>query len=166
MEIRLTRTRLIVLAALVAAGGVYLLIDWLVVTDRERVEQAVAGLARAVESGDPRAIEPYLADDFRPRGLKPEEFATWYAGFIAVFPVQKVSLYDCTVAMDKSDPDRAAATVMSIVVAKHPAGDFRLDWRLEFRRENKTEWKLELARAWLPLNGAEIDFRAAAQWAR
>lgn len=166
MEIRITRTRLAVLVALVAAAGVYFLVDWLVVTDKERVERTLGELARAVEKNDPAALTPFLDSSFRLGGMNAEEFVEWYAGALGRMRVKRVSLYDCDVALDAKDPDAASATAMTTVVLDRPAGEYRVDWQLEFRRRGKTEWKLAGARARQPLTGIEIPLRAVSDWLR
>ncbi len=159
MQIQITRTHLVVLAALAAAAGVYFLVDWLVVTDKERVAGAVDGLGRAVETNDAGALAPLLDPSFRLRGMNAAEFAPWYAAVLDRLKVKRVSLYDCTVELDAKDPDAASATVRTTVVLERPAGEHRIDWQLEFRRRSPTEWKLAGARAWEPFTGIEIPLR-------
>ncbi len=166
MYVRVTRARLVILAALLAAAGVYFLVDWLIVTDKERVERTLGELARAVEENDAAAVTSRLDASFRLGGMNADEFAAWYAGVLERLKVKRVGLYDCTVTLDDKDPDAASAAVMTILAMDRPPGDYRIDWRLEFRRRNKTEWKLAGVRAWQPLTGVEIPLRAADDWLR
>lgn len=159
MQIKLTRLRIVVLATLILAAGIYFLLDWLIVTDTEHVEMAVTELARAVEENDVEAIMPFLDDDFNMAGLNLRQFREWHKGILEVLHVKRVSEYETTVEIDGGDRDTARAEVLSFVEADRAGGAQRVDWRLEFRRRGEDEWKLRRVRAFRPRDGREIPLR-------
>jgi hypothetical protein len=55
-------------SAAVGLAAVVMLVEWLWVTDNERIEQTVYGLARAVAAGDSAKTLTFLADDVRYMG--------------------------------------------------------------------------------------------------
>lgn len=166
MYVRITRSRLIILGIALAAAGAWLLVDWIVVTDKERVEQTLGDLARAVETNDPAALAPFLDPSFRLGGMDAETFQPWYEGVLAHLKVKRVSVYDSKVVLDDKNPDAATASVITYVILDRPAGEYRVDWQLAFHRRTPTEWKLARVRAWQPMTGAEIPLGAVNDWLR
>jgi len=172
MEIRLTKTRLIVLGVLVLGVGGYFLLDWLIVTDVERVEMTLDRIEKAVETSDVEAVMPFLDDSFRLGGMNPEQFHAWYAELLKRMHVKNVSQYDRKVQIDEGDRDVAIAVVQSFIELDRPVAEQRIDWRLEFRRRDEngdpernasplgTPWKLVGVRAYWPRNDQEIPLRS------
>lgn len=171
MEIRLTKRRLSVLGVLILGVGGYVLLDWLIVTDAERVEETLDRLEAAVETSDAEAVMPFLDDSFRLGGMNPEEFRAWYAELLKRMHVKNVSQYDRKVEIDKADRNVAYADVQTCIELDRPASEQRIDWRLEFRRRGEegnpnpdasgleTPWKLVVVRAYWPRNGQEIPLK-------
>ncbi len=166
MTIRITRTRLIIAAALAVAAAAWFLADWLIVTDAKRVGRTLDALAHAVEQNDADAVAPLLDPSFRMGGMTAEEFVPWYARTLERVRVTRVSQYDRKITIDPRDRDLAVAEVLAIVVLERPEGESRINWRLEFRRRGKDEWKLASVRAWWPLNNVEIPLGAVNEWLR
>ena len=166
MEIRVTRRSVIIAAVVAAAVGGWFLVDWLIVTDRERAEQAVRDVARAVETNEAGALTPLLDPSFRLGRMDLAEFRTWYAGILRVPRVKRVSVREVKAEIDAHDPDLAVAKAGTVIVLERPAGESHLDWQLEFRRRGAREWKLAGVRAWWAVNGVEVQLDAAAEWLR
>lgn len=164
MEIRLTLPRLIAIVVLVGGAGTCFLLDWLIITDAERVEMTLHELEKAVEKNDVDAVMPFLDDSFRMARMNKAEFHKWYGKLLEKMHVIGTSQYDTTVEIDEADPDRAIAVVLSIINLENPPGDHRIDWRLEFRRRGEVNWKLLGVRAFLPINRSEIPLGSAPEY--
>jgi hypothetical protein len=169
MEIRLTKPRLIVLSVLLLGVGLFLLLNWLIVTDTRRVKATLDQLQHAVEANDANAIIPFLDDSFRLAGMDREQFRPWYADLLKRMHVKQVSQFDRKVVFDKSNPDLARVEVQTFIQLDKPVEEQRIDWRLDFRRSDvidprgdlkstppKSVWKLVVVRASWPLNNQDI----------
>jgi len=169
MEVRLTKSRLIVLAVLLLGVGTYFLLNWLIVTDTKRVKATLDRLQAAVEANDADAVVPFLDDSFRLAGMNREQFRTWYGDLLKRMHVKQVSQYDRKVVFDKTDPDVAHVEVQTFIQLDKPVEEQRIDWRLDFRRRAVTDprgdaasappksvWKLVVVRAVWPANGQDI----------
>jgi hypothetical protein len=136
--------------------GAYFLLDWLIVTDAERVETTTGKLALAVEKNDPEAYLPFLDDSFRLGKMDVEGFRAWLTGLLKLARVSRVSPYDMTVTMDETDPNRARVAALSIIIMERPAGEYRIDWELDFLRRGENDWRLCGVRAFWPRERLEI----------
>ncbi len=166
MYIALTRTRIIVLGILVAAGAAAWTIWALVDTDSKRIGRTLTAVEHAVEKGDMSALAALTDNDCLISGIKAADFLKWYGSVQGVVGVKDVSLYDLTITFDPKDTAHATATVLTFIqFEKHP--ELRVDWRIEFRKHEHNEWKLLSARAFLPPPaGTEIPLRTAYDWLR
>lgn len=164
MQIRITGLRLIILVVLVLGVGGYFLLDWLIVTDVERVDGIIEELARLVEKNDVASVMAYLDESFRMGQLDLEEFREWYTGTLEVVRAREVSLYETTVELDETDEDLARALVLTFVEMENPPGFHRIDWRLEFRRRGEHTWKVSNVRAFWPKDGREIPIQSVPEW--
>ena len=164
MQIRLTPLRLVILAVMVLGVGGYFLLDWLIVTDVERVEAMVDRLARMAETNDVEAAMPHLDASFRMGRLDRDAFRKWCVKILTVLRVRDVSIYDTTVALDGSEGDSARAVVQTFVELEDPPGFHRVDWELGFRRHGEEVWKLSSLRAFRPKDQREIPLESVPSW--
>ena len=164
MQIRITGFHLILLGVLVLGVGGYFLLDWLIVTDVERVEATVEELARVVEKNDVASVMPHLDASFRMGDLDLEAFHEWYTKTLKVVQVREGSIYDTEAEVDKADPNLARALVLTFVELENPRGFHRINWQLEFRRHGEHTWKVSSVRALWPKDGREIPLKSVPHW--
>jgi len=159
MQVTLTRKRLVVLIVLVLTVGGWLLGDWLVTTDAERIDTILGELATAVEQNDVEPIVPFLDDSFRLLGMNTEEWHAWYGELLKLMHVEAVRRVHTKVKIDEADPDRAIAAVRTYIDLAPPGPSGPVDWRLEFQRRGEHDWKLRGVRAYYVPNGPEFPLQ-------
>ena len=158
MYIALTRRGVIVLAALAAASAAGFAVWALIDTDSKRIGRTIDAIEHAVEKGDSAGLRALMDPACRISGVEAEKFMPWYDAMRPAMRIKDVSQYDRTIKLDA--PDHATVTVLTFIVAEALPGEQRVDWRLEFRRHGKEEWKLLSARAFMPPPvGLEIPLR-------
>ncbi|HUW57314.1 MAG TPA: hypothetical protein VMZ92_11825 [Planctomycetota bacterium] len=164
MQIRFTPVRLIILATVVLGVGGYFLVDWLIVTDVERVEAMVDRLARVAEMNEVEAAMPHLDASFRMGRLDRDAFRKWCVKTLTVLRVREVSIWETKVALDGPDGQSARAEVQTFVEMEDPPGFHRVDWELGFRRRGEDVWKLSSLRAFHPKDRREIPLESIPNW--
>lgn len=162
MRIAISMRALLVLVAVVAlAVGTWVLVDWLVVTDAERIDGMLTLAARAAERHDiDFIVDQCLDPDFRLDRLDREGTRSRWKGVFGTFKIVSVQKYSAEV---KVNGDTAEAVVKTFVKGGRLPGDFRLDWEFELRRGGASDWRITKVRVFhfvggqrLPLDLEEI----------
>jgi len=122
---------------LVAAG---LVLEWLVVTDREAVEIALHEAADAVEAGDAQRVLAMLSDEA-------EEIREAVGRYVGKMQLEKVSLHGIETSVSRGPPPTARVEFTARVTAGAEAAEYgaRKEWlaRFEVRlRKEANGWRL------------------------
>ena len=142
MQIRITRLRLVVLGLLVLGVAGYLLWDYAVVTEPERIETVIVEVAGAVEAGDFEACAAHMDDSCRLMGRPIPDIRKLCEQAMKAFPITDADPYEIDVTMDANDPDRATAKVVAAFVLRDYQGEYKIDWKLAFVRRDGHNWRL------------------------
>ena len=127
---------------LVAGVACYLIVDPLVVTDRERLEALMERGRAAVEAGDDDALEPLVAEDYRFEGRTRPEFLRLCRGVLKKFAPMKVRFLRKEIRLEE---DGRASVLLTAVVTPRPGsewpGPVRTEWVLHFVKEDES-WRV------------------------
>ncbi len=128
------RTLLIVGVAAALLLGTWLLVDWLVVTDSERIHQMLDEATEAVERQDiDFIVDQCLDPDFQLGHLDREKTRDWGKGVIKTYEVQSVRAYSVESTVDG---DSAQTTMRTFVKVGIIPGEQRLDWKFQLKRRD------------------------------
>ena len=129
-----------IVAIVAAAVVIYLALDFLIVTDKERLEQTIAGLEKAVEAGDAEKCIDFISPDYlfeqktREDLLKLGQRLFEMTGPMKIKELEtklnitdSLAVYESQMLANLTDPKEemlyAAGTVLS-------------QWRLSFKKED------------------------------
>ncbi len=133
----LTKQHWIVIAA-VAAVAVYLVVDRLVVTEKERVERAVEGLRDSVARADLRAFGEMISPGYGDESFSAEALLGAAAKFFERHGPLALTVRDMRVTV--SGPSAAAR---ASVTARSEHGYWgRSEWQADFRKERDGQWRV------------------------
>ncbi len=139
------RTLLIVIALFGLVGGGWVIIDWLILTDAERIDRLLDRAAEAAERHDADFIvDECLDEEFALGNLDREGARAWAKTVLTTFKVKSIRKYSIDVAVDGDD---AQATVRVFASGDRIPGDRRLDWEVELRRRQDNRWYIRRVRA-------------------
>jgi hypothetical protein len=157
MQIRLTRTRLIILGVIVVGAVAWFAFDYFHVSDAERIAATIDELALVIEANDPERVQPFLAEDFDFDRMGPEEFREFHEFCLRWVKVTELHPYGKTVTVDPTDADRATARVETLLRLDFYNTEYRFDWELDLRRLGEEEWKVSAVRAYNPQRQEQIS---------
>jgi hypothetical protein len=140
---RTSRTRKALLVGLALCLGLPVL-QWLVVTPRERIRLVCADMVRAVENNDPAGIEGHIAQSFRVRAIDREQFVAALRSTLKAYDVEGTGLKldECKVADGRAEV-RLRVTGRIVADESYDLGP-GMPWTLQFVEENGA-WKLQAA---------------------
>lgn len=139
------RTLLIVVVLFVLVGGGWVIIDWLILTDAERIDSLFDRASEAAERHDVDFIvDECLDEEFALGNLDREGVRAWAKTVLTTFKVRSIRKYSIDVAVDG---DVAEATVRVFASGGRIPGDQRLDWEVELRRRPDDRWYIRRVRA-------------------
>ena len=132
-------------------GGGALLVDWLIVTDEERIDRLFDEASRAAERHDVDTIaDEYLDEEFVLGRLDREGARAWAKGVLATLQVTSIRRCSTKVTVDA---EGAHAIVRTFVRGGRIPGDQRLDWEVELRRTAEGSWKIRRVQAFIFYGG-------------
>ncbi|GIW82065.1 MAG: hypothetical protein KatS3mg105_3872 [Gemmatales bacterium] len=126
--------------AIVFAGVLIWLIDFLVVTDFEQMELEIRHHARFAESGDLDKIFRRLSSDFRYRRMDAVAFRALCDRYASSWPIQKMAVWDFEKCHIDPEAGRGEIAFSVKVRADWSRGEF-YRCRAQFHREDG-QWKL------------------------
>lgn len=134
----LTKTQIIVIAAIAAAVVAYLVVDRFVVTEKKRVAAAVEQLRDSVARGDLRAFAACISPSYSDDSFTADQFLAMAAKFFQTHGAINVSLNDTRIAVNGSSAGaRVAATISS------QQGYWgRSQWQVDFQKERDGVWRV------------------------
>ena len=139
------RTLLIVVVLFSLVGGGWIIIDWLIITDTERIDSLFDRASEAAERHDADFIvDECLDEEFALGNLDRERARTWAKTVLTTFKVKSIRKYSSDIAVDG---DVAQATVRVFVSGGRIPGNPRLDWEVELRRRLDNRWYIRRVRA-------------------
>ena len=151
------RTLLATAVVVIVAASAWVLVDWLVVTDTERIDGMLGEAAKAVERKDlDFMVEKCLNADFKFGRLDREGWREWAKDAMTRFEVRNFKKYSAEI---KVKGETAHATMRTFVSGGRIPGDVRLDWEIELRKRDSEHWGMESVRVFFFLAGErrEID---------
>lgn len=163
MRIRITLLRILILCTVILATATYISWDWLWTTDTYRVKMTVEAIARGIEQNDYDAWTVYLDDRCRIAGREVEDFRKFYDAAMKIVPVKEAHPFDIVVTFDADNCNLATAKVQSEVILRDRTGQYRIDWKLKFRRHGEYDWKMTDAIPYWPRSREQI-FITQIEW--
>jgi hypothetical protein len=116
--------------AFLALGGAVILVERLIVTEKERVADQVFGLARAFEAGDaPRCVDFFSMQDAEDRALV--QTAAAAARIVGSIRITDMSVQMSSAESRATTTFRASATVNYLGREQHGATRWELTWQRE-----------------------------------
>jgi len=137
-----------------AVGGLVILVERLIVTESERVQNNVYALARAFEAGDGAAC----AEFFSQHDAKERDMVRGVAGTVKI--VGHIRITDMTVQMSSAE-SRATATFRASATVSYQGRDAHgaTRWELTWQHE-ANEWKIVRIRRLRFIGDGEMDWMA------
>ncbi len=136
----LTRHHLIVALVLtcVVAGAV--IVDWLVVTDRERIEGVIEDMASAVERSDTAALFEHVSPGYREQGMSPASLRILLEMFFRMYGPVRVNVRETRVTRE-GNLATVRVTVGAVSEARADVSG-RSVWEVSMRKETDGVWRV------------------------
>lgn len=163
MHVALTRTRIIVIVVLALGIGGYFLVDWLVVTERDHVQDVILDLAEAVEQNDFDVCAVNLDNECRLLGRPIANIEAFCRAAMECYPVDEVDTFDVDIRFDENDPDRAVAKVQTSIRLRDYDQGRLIDWELVLVRRGERDWRVIDITPYDRLTGDQI-FLTQIEW--
>ena len=125
---------LLAIAGVALLGGALLVLEWLVVTDRETVEETLSAAAKALEANDAQALSAYIAAESPMRREVAQEMSR--------VTINKASWSRLEVKFNRyTNPPSAVADFMGYINAKDRRGEMPYEnfagrFVVQLRKEN------------------------------
>ena len=142
MQIRITRMRVAVLCLVVVGAAGTFIIDHMIVTEEERVEDVIEQIGLALEAGDFDACVVHFDESCTLMGRPIRNLQALCREALKSYPITDADPYEIDVTLDEATPNRAEAKVTSAVIMKDDKTERKIDWKLEFVRDSANNWKL------------------------
>jgi len=132
------------LGAMVVLVGLVWLLDFLIVTERERLLHTVQAMARRVEALDIDGVFAHISNEFiSGNNLKKEEFRQAVKNGVRVYQVREMQMWDLEV-VELSMPDKSAKVEFHAKVRGNWSGgeEFYLV-RADFVLDSDGQWRMK-----------------------
>jgi len=152
LQIIVTKRLALIVGVVVAGVGLWFLLDWLIVTDADRVEQTLGRLSEAVERGDTGAVKAEVDETFALGKIDIEGLEPWLEDALKHYGPLDISMLSTDV---ETDADVAKVNAETWVEGERILGRYRIDWKLELVRRGET-WKLRRLQGFIQPGNREL----------
>ena len=142
--LKFTRKHLLIAPAVIALAFA---LDWLIVTDTEKIETIMATIVKATEEERPEDIIKYISPDYRDSFHRSRESFSWFCRQMFSQPqIEKNWITDQQLELDKPQ-----ATVWITAVTRLDQRNqwsagisvIKTAWRLEFSKQPDKSWLID-----------------------
>jgi hypothetical protein len=139
---RRKRSYLFGIAGVLLLAGVVWLIDFLVVTERERLAATVKSMGQAVKAMDVDRVFQHISDSFESSGLKKSAFQEVVRRNVRVYEAREMQIWD--VEIKELDAEKRTANVefLAKVRGNWSGGEEFYLVRAEFVLEADGQWRM------------------------